>query len=1082
MDAPVTPPLDGSLPTAPDILDFHNKHNANKSWFLFPAKDTSDELVSVTYGDMAQATHRIAHYIRPNREGADGQVVALLVHTDTVLYIAMIVGIMRAGFVPYPMSPRNTPQGVCHMLETVGCTRIVAHTTTAGLVREVQDEMKTKGIEVRVEELPRLTTVFPKLGGDANAAAVAPYPKSSAATDMRANTLYIHSSGSTGFPKSVPFTRRRLLQWVQHNVFGKAWDVRYGGMCLPAFHAIGIMQQLVHPLATGGMVVVYTPQDPAPPVVAQPQNLYEVAKLCKCNAVLALPSFIEAWSHSPEIVDYLKTLDVLIFGGGPLTLATGNRLTQQGVRLQSGYGSTEIGNPTMAWDDFPTRSERGDPDWMYLRTPPNARNVRWEPQGDGTWELIIVETDDYEIAVHNVPGERAYATADLFEPHPTKPDLWRIVARKDDVIILGTGEKIVPAHQEAHITASPLVAGCVMFGREHAQPGILIEPHRAVDPRDATALAAFRNAMWARVEAANAAAPAYARIFKEMILVTDPDKPLPRAAKGTLIRKQVLEVYKEEIEQLYETIAQSTNNEGIAPPRAWDIAGLAPWLTEQAQSLVSHEEPIAPDTDLFRQGFDSLSATFFRNRIIGALRSSDDPRVRQAAARVSGNLIFEHPTIAQLATALLALIDPSSAAAVLSPADAIRALIAKYTEGLPVPRAGKGAAFTEDDERVVLLTGSTGNIGSHILAYLLAEPRITRIYTLNRPSASGPPRAREHAAFRARGLPADALADARLVSLAGEATRDQLGLDAAQYAEVLAAVTHVVHNAWPVNFNLALQSFDDQIAGVRRLVDVAADAARPVRLLVTSSISVANGWRAGQGPVPERLLPDPEVTAGQGYGSSKYVVEHILHAAREKGVHATAVRMGQACGPKATGAWGTTEWFPILVKTSVALGCLPALHGPVNWMPLDAIGAAYVDWVLAPDELPPLVNVVHPRPTTWDVVLRGLRAELGERVRAVPVQEWAAQLEAHAKNPSAEDLVEMPALKLIDFFRGLAGAAGPGAGAGDASTAAPEGPLDLTFETAALLQSSAAMRAIQPMVEDNARAWVRFWKAKGFIA
>lgn len=40
-----------------------------------------------------------------------------------------------------------------------------------------------------------------------------------------------------------------------------------------------------------------------------------------------------------------------------------------------------------------------------------------------------------------------------------------------------------------------------------------------------------------------------------------------------------------------------------------------------------------------------------------------------------------------------------------------------------------------------------------------------------------------------------------------------------------------------------------------------------------------------------------------------------------------ALRMGQACGSKSTGAWGTTEWLPIMVKSSVALGCLPRLRG-----------------------------------------------------------------------------------------------------------------------------------------------------------
>jgi hypothetical protein len=40
----------------------------------------------------------------------------------------------------------------------------------------------------------------------------------------------------------------------------------------------------------------------------------------------------------------------------------------------------------------------------------------------------LKETDDYHLAVHNVPGEKAYATSDLFEPHPTRPGLWKMYA------------------------------------------------------------------------------------------------------------------------------------------------------------------------------------------------------------------------------------------------------------------------------------------------------------------------------------------------------------------------------------------------------------------------------------------------------------------------------------------------------------------------------------------------------------------------------------------------------------------------------------------------------------------------------
>jgi hypothetical protein len=52
------------------------------------------------------------------------------------------------------------------------------------------------------------------------------------------------------------------------------------------------------------------------------------------------------------------------------------------------------------------------------------------------------------------------------------------------------------------------------------------------------------------VEEANKIAPAFSRIFKEMILVVDPKKPLPRVGKGTVARKAALALYNSEIDQL----------------------------------------------------------------------------------------------------------------------------------------------------------------------------------------------------------------------------------------------------------------------------------------------------------------------------------------------------------------------------------------------------------------------------------------------------------------------------------------------------------------------------------------------------
>jgi long-subunit acyl-CoA synthetase (AMP-forming) len=132
-------------------------------------------------------------------------------------------------------------------------------------------------------------------------------------------------------------------------------------------------------------------------------------------------------------------------------------------------------------------------------------------------------------------------------------DSFHSIGRADDVLILANGEKIVPGPTEGTLLAHPAVQGAVMFGRERNQAGLLVEPaeHHAFDPAaDEKALVAFRNEIWPAVEEANRMAPAFARIFKEMILVTSPSKPLPRAAKGTVNRKAAVVLYDEEIRAL----------------------------------------------------------------------------------------------------------------------------------------------------------------------------------------------------------------------------------------------------------------------------------------------------------------------------------------------------------------------------------------------------------------------------------------------------------------------------------------------------------------------------------------------------
>lgn len=93
------------------------------------------------------------------------------------------------------------------------------------------------------------------------------------------------------------------------------------------------------------------------------------------------------------------------FAGGPLSEKNGGQLTAAGVKLFSVYGGTEYGVYTGVFDtddsqgpDAPVKTSQ---DWAWMTFPQDRVICRWDPQGDGTYELqFIVCTGVKSICVH----------------------------------------------------------------------------------------------------------------------------------------------------------------------------------------------------------------------------------------------------------------------------------------------------------------------------------------------------------------------------------------------------------------------------------------------------------------------------------------------------------------------------------------------------------------------------------------------------------------------------------------------------------------------------------------------------------
>jgi NAD(P)-dependent dehydrogenase (short-subunit alcohol dehydrogenase family) len=124
--------------------------------------------------------------------------------------------------------------------------------------------------------------------------------------------------------------------------------------------------------------------------------------------------------------------------------------------------------------------------------------------------------------------------------------------------------------------------------------------------------------------------------------------------------------------------------------------------------------------------------------------------------------------------------NPNRAEDTNSHVDQIEKMIAQYSDLWPRVN-GKAEPGT-----VVLLTGSTGNIGSHILEALLRDTRILRIYAFNRPSSSGQVSLldRHVERFEDKGFDKVLLTSEKLVFVEGDASQHNLGVSSSVFNEV----------------------------------------------------------------------------------------------------------------------------------------------------------------------------------------------------------------------------------------------------------------------------------------------------------
>ncbi|KAE9365218.1 putative NRPS-like enzyme [Stipitochalara longipes BDJ] len=1040
----------------PQIIDKRARSEYSRSFAMFPkSTDPSDGFESVSYQRLANAVNRVCWWLEakfPRVEDKENPFAYF--GPNDLRYIVFFFAVWKTGRKILFASPKNTVEAQLSLFEKVNCKNIISCHSQDRML----EHMLNAGPHIHKVHAPTLYSIL-------TVDYVPHYPyEVTFRTAANYDIVTIHTSGTSGNPKPVGWNTKYLSKIDQGNDLPihqgvplvKTTLSHENALCLlPCFHAGGLTFHIFAIIYEMTLVFGY----PSVPMTAE-----YVAQLLKptiINLIVAPPSILEDLSKDPTGLQDLAKLKHVSYGGGPLRPEVGNFLSGVLPHLFSFLGGTEMG-----WNHL---ISGGNEVWDSMRWYENI-GYEFEEISEGVFEQVIVNdktTNKYQVIFDVFPDLPEFRTKDLYSPHPTAPGWWKYRGRADDLIVLSNGEKINPIPMENVIRSNPLVKSALIIGEYQFSPSLLVEMASEISPETDAERVETVKRIWPSIEEANRIAPGFAKISKSLIFFSTPGKPFLRAGKGTVQRQMTVKLYSKELDQLF--LSQQTDLliEGLTLDSS-RYPGNVEIFTKQIYSQVLEINDLHSTSDVFHNGMDSLKVLLVIQRFRAAAKTIG---MSINLEDINARLIYSAPSVEKMSGALLGLANKAKAigeAASTSRENKMKGLLEKYVSSSlsSVYSAGQAKSI-----RNILLTGTTGSLGSYLLAVLESMPRseVSKIYCLNRSPDS---KDRQKKSNLARGLNT-AWNNERVEFLRADLSQPDLGLEAEKYAELLNNTTVIIHVAWHVNFNLSLESFEPQIRGVRNLLEFSAQSTHQAPLIFVSSVSTVHRWMESHpnAMVPEALLDDFDAPEKIGYAESKFVSEHLIRRfSTSSGIPSVILRTGQIAGPlQGSGVWNKNEWLPSIITSSKHLGVLPEKLGifeVVDWIPVDTLAATIVE--LVQNSLhhnssgTKVYNLVNPRPTTWSALAPHIQRLAGIK-RMIALRDWVGLLEesSHEKNGA---IVEInPALKLLDFMRGLSLREMPSS-AGS------------MYEVKALTRDSQQAAGLTKVTAEWMQLWIRQWR------
>jgi acyl-CoA synthetase (AMP-forming)/AMP-acid ligase II len=468
-------------------------------WAVHSASDrlaVADEAGAVTGRELIGKARHAAEVLTDLEPRPGASVPALLTTNSDAL--ALLLGGAAANRPLAPMGPRLTARELARTVVSLGGRVIV---TESRWYETAAAAATLAAAEVHV--VPNLRSSVARL----------PRTRGPVAFEL-------HTSGTTGEPKRVPFTEDVLTARVKVSaeVIGLGPDHRYATGS-PLHHIAGL-GNLLTALSVGATVLSTTQFS---------TSWWRGMRDAGATHCLLVPTMIEMLLAERVLDDV--PLHTLIYGAAPMSPETLRRVlhTLPGVNLVSIFGQTE-GSPiaTLGSADH-RRAVAGRPDLLDT-VGRAAPGLSLRIDGAGTGEVLAAAP---HLSIHDEDGW--LHTGDLGALD--SEGYLRLVGRRNDMVVRG-GENVYPLEVEHVLVEHPGVAGVGVVGVPDQRLGetlaaFVVSSDAARSP-DHAELASFTRARLAGFKV-----PAHWYDVTE----------LPLNSAGKLLRPKLLELHRDALER-----------------------------------------------------------------------------------------------------------------------------------------------------------------------------------------------------------------------------------------------------------------------------------------------------------------------------------------------------------------------------------------------------------------------------------------------------------------------------------------------------------------------------------------------------